>query len=128
MCSLLLSLTISLQLVAALLSNFHPCLPLLLCNSCSLMETMLRKFQGAGNSRFGSFEKDLYSLNILKWQHKVVPKFKRGKFSFNFLNNAAKTCSYELKTSENIEIKHVFQSKAFFSSQQSSLYRLPQSV
>ena len=31
-----------------------------------------------------------------------------------FLNNAAKTCIYGLKISENIEIGHVFQSRAFF--------------
>ena len=32
------------------------------------------------------------------------------------LNNAAKTCLYGLKTSENVQIKHVFQSEAFLTS------------
>ena len=31
-----------------------------------------------------------------------------------FLDNAAKTGSYGLKISKNIEINHVFQSKSFF--------------
>ena len=31
-----------------------------------------------------------------------------------FLNNAAKTCLYELKILENIEIEHFFQSRTFF--------------
>ena len=31
-----------------------------------------------------------------------------------FLDNAAKTCSYGLKISENFEIKHAFLSKSFF--------------
>ena len=34
-------------------------------------------------------------------------------FASHFLDNAAKTCSYGLKISENIKIKHVFQSKSF---------------
>ena len=37
----------------------------------------------------------------------------RGMLVSYFLNNAAKTCSYGLKISENIEIGHFFQSRAF---------------
>ena len=39
--------------------------------------------------------------------------YNRGKLVSYLLNNAAKTCLYGLKISENIEIEHVFQSKAF---------------
>ena len=53
-------------------------------------------------------------LKIPKSQHKLVRDYKRGKLVFYFLNNAAKTCSYCLKISKNFQIKHVFQSKAFF--------------
>ena len=74
----------------------------------------LGKFQGSGESRFGSSEKDRYFLKIPKWQHKVVWNYKRGKVVSYFLNNDAKTWLYVLKISENIEIEHVFQSKAFF--------------
>ena len=38
----------------------------------------------------------------------------RGKLVSYFLNNAANTCLYELKISENIGIWHFFQSRAFF--------------
>ena len=53
-------------------------------------------------------------MKIPKWQHKLVRDYKRGKLVSYFLNNAAKTCLYELKISENIDIEHVFQSKPFF--------------
>ena len=46
--------------------------------------------------------------------HKLVRNYKRGKLFTYFLNNAAKTRLYGLEISENIEIEHVFQSKAFF--------------
>ena len=59
-------------------------------------------------------KKDRYFLKILKWQHKLVRDYKRGKLVSYFLNNVAKTCLYGLKISENIDIEHVFQSKAFF--------------
>ena len=72
------------------------------------------KFQGPSKSRFGGSEKDCYFLKIPKWQHKHVRDYKRGKLVSYFLNNAAKTCLYGLKFSENIDIEHVFQSKAFF--------------
>ena len=39
---------------------------------------------------------------------------KRGKLVSYFINNAAKTCSYGLKISENIKIGHFFQSRPFF--------------
>ena len=82
--------------------------------SCSLIETIPRKFQGFGECSFGCSEKDRYFLKISKWQHKLIREYKRGKLASYFLDNAAKTCSYRLKLSENIEIKHVFQSKSFF--------------
>ena len=75
---------------------------------------MPKKFEGSGESRFGGSEKDLYFLKIAKWQHELVPRYKRGKLVSYFLNDAAKTCSYELKVSENIEINHAFQCKVFF--------------
>ena len=85
-----------------------------------------RKFQEFGKSRFGSSEKDCYFFKILKWQHKLVWEYKGGKLVSYFVNNAAKTCLYELKVSENIEIEHVFQSKAFFLSKWQSLHKLLQ--
>ena len=74
---------------------------------------MPRKFQGSGESRFELSEKDRYFLKIPKWQYKLVREYKRWKLVFYFLNKAAKTCSYGLKISENIETKNVFQSKVF---------------
>ena len=53
-------------------------------------------------------------LKILKWQHELARYYKRGKLVSYFLHNAAKTCLYWLKISENIEIGHFFQSKTFF--------------
>ena len=72
------------------------------------------EFHKSNGSRFGGSEKDRYFLKIPKWQHKHVRDYKRGKLDFYFLNNAAKTCLYGLKNSENIEIEYVFQSKVFF--------------
>ena len=72
------------------------------------------KTQGSGKSRFGGSEKDRYFSKTPKWQHKHVRDYKRRKLVSYFLNNAAKTCLYGLKISENIEVEHVFQSKAFF--------------
>ena len=53
-------------------------------------------------------------MKIPKWQHELARYYKRGKLVSYFLNNAAKTCLYGLKISENIEIGHFFQSRAFF--------------
>ena len=58
--------------------------------------------------------KKILFFKIPKWQHKLVQNYKQGKLVSYFLNNAAKTCLYGLKISENIEIEHVFQSKTFF--------------
>ena len=71
------------------------------------------KFQRSGESRFGGSEKDREFLKIQKWQHKLARYHKRGKLISSFLKNAAKTCLYGLKISENIE-RHVFQPRAFF--------------
>ena len=107
MCSLLLLLTISPQRVTSFSEYsrraFHLCLSSShLSYACSLIETVPRKFQGFGE----------WSLNL--WQHKLIREYKRGKLASYFLDNTAKTCSYWLKFSENIEIKHVFQLKSFF--------------
>ena len=67
---------------------------------------MPKRFQGPGGSRFGSSEKDLHFLKISKGQHKLISYF---------LNNAARIYSYGLKVSENIEIKHIFQSTVYIS-------------
>ena len=72
------------------------------------------KFQEFNEGSFGGSEKDRYFLKIVKWQHKLVGAYKRGKLVSYFLINAAKTYLYGLKTLEDIEIEHVFQSKAFF--------------
>ena len=72
------------------------------------------KFQGSGESRFGSSGKDRYFWKIPRWQHKLVRDYKQRKLVSYFLNVAAKTCLYGLKISGNIDIEHVFQSKAFF--------------
>ena len=53
-------------------------------------------------------------MKIPKWQHELARYYKRGKLVSYFLNNAAKTCLYGLKISENIEIWHFFQSRTFF--------------
>ena len=116
MCSLVLLLTFSSQLLA----SYNRCLPSLLAFTClyltyicSLTETMSRKFvkfQEFGESRFGGSEKDCYFLKILKWQHKLVRDYKRGKLVSYFLKNAAKTSLYWLKISGNNEIEHIFQS------------------
>ena len=66
------------------------------------------KFQESAESRFGGSEKYLY------FKHILVRDYKRGKLVSYFLNNAVKTCLYGLKTSEDIEIEHFFQSKIFF--------------
>ena len=71
------------------------------------------KFQGSGESRFGNSEKDRYFLKIAR-QYKLVRNYKGGKLVSYFLNIATKICSYGLRISENIEIKHVFQFKGFF--------------
>ena len=75
---------------------------------------MSRKFQGYSESTLGGSEKDSAVLKISKWQHKLVREYKQGKLVSYFVDNAAKTCPYGLKTSENIEIKYVFQSKYVF--------------
>ena len=72
------------------------------------------KFQEFDESKYGGSEKDRYFLKIPKWLHKLVRDYKRGNLVSYFLNNAAKTCLYWLKVSENIEIQHAFQSKTFF--------------
>ena len=53
-------------------------------------------------------------MKIPKWQHELARYYKREKLVSYFLNNAAKTCLYGLKISENIEIGHFFQSRTFF--------------
>ena len=122
MCSLVLLLTISLQLVA----SYNRCLPII--SAClhfiithytfAVLEKPcqgnFRKFQELSKSRFGGSERDRYFLKILKWQHKLVRDYKWGMLVSYFLNNAVKTCLFKLKISQNIEIKHSFSPKHFF--------------
>ena len=85
MCSLILLLTISLQLIA----SFSMCLPSLLVFTLILRikfavlqkpcQRNFEKFQGTGVSRFRGSEKDRYFLKIPKWEHKFVQDYKRGK-------------------------------------------------
>ena len=93
------------------------CLHLFLCLTFAVLQKPCQenfeKFQEFGESRFGGSEKDCYFLKILKWLHKLWD-YKRGNLVSYLLNNAAKTCLFGLKISENIEIEHIFQSKAFF--------------
>ena len=120
--SLVLLLAISLQLVA----SYNRCFPLI--SACvhfiithytfavleKLCQENFRKFQEFCESKFGSSEKDRYFLKILKWQHKLVRDYKRGKLDSYFQKNAAKAYLHQLKISEKTEVEHVFQSKAFF--------------
>ena len=69
------------------------------------MSIKFRKFQEFDKSRFGGPAKDRYFLKFLTRQHKLFRDCKRGKLVSYFLNNAAKTCFYGLKISENIEIE-----------------------
>ena len=107
-----------------LLACYNRCLPSLLAFTLLLLrltfavlqkpcQENVGKFQEFCESRLGGSEKDRYFLKILKWQHKLVPDYKRGKLVCYFLNNTAKTCLYGLKISGNIEIEHIFKSKAF---------------
>ena len=129
MCSALLLLTVSSQLVASFSflvwrKWFQSLLVLFVIHSyaCILTETMPRIFQGYSECRFHGSENDRYYLKIAKSQHKHAQENKRGRWITYFLDNTAKTCSYRPKISENLEIKHVFQSKSFFFS---SLYFSP---
>ena len=72
------------------------------------------KFQESSGSSFSGSEKDRQFFKISKWQHKFARDCKRGNIVYYFPNNAGKTCIYGPKISENIEIEHVFQPKAYF--------------
>ena len=73
-----------------------------------------RKFQKSGESRFGGSEKDRKFFKIPKGQYELARYYKQWKLAYYFLNNAAKTCLYGPKISENIKVGHFFQSWAFF--------------
>ena len=107
--------------------NFHGSLSLALETLRDLANTILWKIQGlsfvlSGIYRDkvkkwkvqGSFHKSISSMRIYFWQHELARYYKRGKLVSYFLNNDAKTCLYGLKISENIEIRHFFQSITFF--------------
>ena len=117
MCFLVLLLTFSLQLVVSyrkyllFLYIFTSLLRIAFTVLQKPCQKIFGKFQGSGESRFVSSEKDCFFLKIPKWQHKLVRDYKRGTLVTYFLNNAAKTCLYGLNLSENIEIEHFFQSK-----------------
>ena len=77
----------------------------------ALSENMSRKYWKNFESKFDSSEKRSLFFEDSKWQHKLVRDYSQGKLNSYFLNNAAKTCLYELKISDSIE--HVFQSTTF---------------
>ena len=77
----------------------------------ALSENMSRKYWENFESKFDGFEKRSLFFEDSKWQHKLVRDYSQGKLNSYFLNNAAKTCLYELKISDSIE--HVFQSTTF---------------
>ena len=123
MCSLVLLLTISLQLAA----NCSMCLlPSLLVftslHSYTLhvqsyrnhVKEISENFKDPVTVGLAVLKKIVIFLKIPKCQDKLVLDYKRGKLVSCFLNNAAKKCLYGPKISENIEIEHVFHSKAFF--------------
>ena len=89
MCSLLLILTLSIQLVA---SN-SKCLASFLVFASLLQlqpyRNHAKEIQESSENRFDGSQKDLYLLKIAKGQHKLVWKYKRGNLVFYFLNNAA---------------------------------------
>ena len=108
-----------------LLANYNRCLPSLLAFTYSYT-LHLRSYRNhvkkiLGNYKFPARE----GLAVLK---KIVIFWKFWNGSINLLgitikkimlkkkilNNAAKTCLYGPKISENIEIEHISQSKAFF--------------
>ena len=107
MCSLVLLLAISLQLVA----SYNSCFPLI--SACphfiithytfAVLEKSYQgnfgKFQKFCKRRFDDSEKDRYFLEILKWQGKLVWDYKRGKLDSYLLKNATKTCLIKLKNS-----------------------------
>ena len=105
--------SLSLLLTSSLQRSLWQKLSIFTCLHFFQAVAVLQKFQGSGESRFGSSENH-YFLKIPKWQHELVQKYKWGKLVSYFLNNAANPCSQELKISENFQIKYVFQSKAFF--------------
>ena len=121
MYSLVLLLTISLQLVASY--SHSKCVPSLLvllsslhsyiCSHTETCQGNFEKIQESGQSRFGGSEKECYFLKIPKWQYKLVWDYKQGKLVSYFINNAAKTCLYGLKISENIELSISFSLKHF---------------
>ena len=106
------------QLVATLASKasgIHLCLSSsLLSYGCNLVEIMPRKFQGFNECRFGGSEKDRYFFKIPKWQHKLIQKYKRGKLASYFLDNAVKTCSYELNFRRTLKSNMSFSPNLFF--------------
>ena len=121
-CSLVSLRIISLQLVEAIAtaSAFHPRLFSVFTSLLRVIFAVIQnpchknveKFQEFGESRLGGSENDIYFLKTQKWHHKLVRNYKRAKLTSYLLNNAAKTCLYELNVSENIDSEHIFQSKA----------------
>ena len=111
MCSLVL-LAVSLQLVVSyIVIDFHLC-----CCLCFFFPFVVLQKSCQWNFRDPASIGLAFLKKIVtpKWKHKLVWENKRGKLVSYFLDNAAKTCLYGSKISENIEIKHVFQPKAFF--------------
>ena len=117
MCFLLWQWTISLQLVPSHSSDPPSLLVFTSFYICSLTKTMPRKFQGSGESWFGGFEKIRIFWRFQNGSINLFGNASQESWFLIFKKNAVKTRSYGLKISEIIEIKYVFQSKGFFSSQ-----------
>ena len=87
-CSLLLLLTIFLQLVATKLAMekafhfYHS--SSLLSSSYSLTKTMPRRFQGPGKRRHGGSKKHRYFFKIPKGQHELVREYKVGFLFYKY--------------------------------------------
>ena len=137
MCSLVLLLTISFQLLA----SYNSCLPSLLAFTyfmpyvCSpftfcVYRNHVEKFSGdfKNLARVGLaiLRKIFIFIKFWNGSIKLFGITSEQSEVFYFLNNDAKTCLYGLNISGSIEIEHIFKSKAFFSSQWQSLHKLLQ--
>ena len=104
MCSLVLLLTISLQLAASFRHSKY---------LSSLLVFCLPSHRNHVKESSGNFKNPKkVGLTVLekisKWQHKLIRDYKPIKLISYFLNNVVKTRLYGLKISENIEFEHIF--------------------
>ena len=110
MCSLVLLLTISLQLAASFRRSKYLSSLLVFC----LLSHRNHVKESSGNFKNPKKVGLTVLKKISKWQHKFIRDYKPIKLVSYFLNNVVKTRLYGLKISENIEFEHIFQSKLFF--------------